>query len=474
MISPKLLERMLKDQKVRVAVIKESHVLFFHFYFAHYIKYPTAEFQKEIFALTEDISERNLFIVAFRGSSKSTILTTSYPIWSILGRQKKKFVLILGKTQQQAKQHLMNLRRELEANELLKKDLGPFCEQSDEWGATSLVFSKYNARITAISSEQSMRGLRHNQHRPDLIIGDDIEDIESTKTRESRNKTYEWWTGEVIPAGDRNTRIVMVGNLLHEDSLLMRIKTDIEEEKIKGVFRAYPLMLQGDILWPGKYPTVEAIEDERKKIGNDSAWSREFLLVTLPNHEQVIHREWFHFYDNLPQNKESYSMLIIGIDPAISESTRADYSAIVCGLVIQEADEEKLYILPNMINERLVFPDLIDRIESLHVEMKKICDHTIICIESIAFQGAIVDQLKRNGLSECEKITTSDDKWTRLATVSHRIKSGQIVFPRKGAERLIEQIVGFGSEKHDDLMDAFVYCAKKFSSKERPYRFLML
>ena len=72
---------------------------------------------------------------------------------------------------------MVNLKRELEDNDLLKNDLGPFQEESDEWGSISLVFSNMNARITVASSEQSIRGMRHGQHRPDLIIGDDVEDM---------------------------------------------------------------------------------------------------------------------------------------------------------------------------------------------------------------------------------------------------------------------------------------------------------
>src|SRR3990167_7911323 len=82
-----------------------------------------------MFYLSEEQDIRNLFIVAFRGSAKSTIFTTSYPVWAILGKQQKKFVLILCQTQAQAKQHMMNLRRELESNTLLKNDLGPFKEE---------------------------------------------------------------------------------------------------------------------------------------------------------------------------------------------------------------------------------------------------------------------------------------------------------------------------------------------------------
>jgi phage terminase large subunit-like protein len=39
--------------------------------------------------------------------------------------------------------------------------------------------------------------------------------------------------------------------------------------------------------------------------------------------------------------------------------------------------------------------------------------------------------------------------------VSHLIQSGQVLFPRLGAENLILQLTGFGKESHDDLADAF-------------------
>ena len=45
---------LIKDKKVRLAVIRKSHLLFFHFYFAEYVKHETAPFQKEMYALTED------------------------------------------------------------------------------------------------------------------------------------------------------------------------------------------------------------------------------------------------------------------------------------------------------------------------------------------------------------------------------------------------------------------------------------
>ena len=455
---------MIKDRKVRVAITKESHWLFFHFYFAHYVTYPTAKFQAEIFEMTEKEELGNFFVVAFRGSGKSSILTTSFPLWSILGRQQKKFVLILCQTQSQAKQHMMNLRRELENNDLLKRDLGPFKEESDEWGSSSLVFSNLNARITAASSEQSIRGLRHNQYRPDLIIGDDVEDLASTKTREGRNKTYQWLTGEVIPAGDRNTRLVIVGNLLHEDSLLMRIKEDIEKQRIDGLFKEYPLVSGGEILWPGKYPTMDDIETEKRKAGNEFAWEREYLLHIVPAEDQAIHREWINFYDELPNKKEEDGMgylkyygIRIGMDLAISKSDTADYTALVPAVLFGSGSKTQIYILPGIINRKMTFPETVELCQDLDKIYHKDTErHPTFIIEDVAYQKALPQQLKNDGVRDVRTTRPGNqDKRTRLVLTANMIKTGKVKFPRQGAEELISQIIHFGVEKHDDLADAF-------------------
>lgn len=463
-IPEKLMETMIRDRKVRTAITKRSHWYFFHFYFAHYVKYATAPFQAEIFDLTEREEAGNFFVVAFRGSGKSTIVTTSYPIWAILGEQQKKFVLILCQTQSQAKQHMMNLRRELENNVLLKSDLGPFREESDEWGASSLVFSKSGARITVASSEQSIRGLRHNQHRPDLIIGDDVEDLASTKTREGRNKTYQWLTGEVIPTGDRTTRLVLVGNLLHEDSLLMRIKEAVEKRHIKGSFREYPLVRDGAILWPGKYPTMEDVDEERLRAGNEFAWQREYLLQILPDEEQAIHREWIQYYDEIPPKERVFNSYTthmevrIGVDLAISQRDSADYTAMVPALLRElKTAGYAIYILPKIINRRMTFPETVDMCKVLDKSYKEENGSGAeFVIEDVAYQKALPQQLINEGLYNVRTTRPGNqDKRTRLVLTANMIKSGRVLFPRQGAEQLIQQIVHFGVEKHDDLADAF-------------------
>ncbi len=464
LVSDELFNAMTTDRKVRIAITRESHWYFFGFYFAHYIKFATANFQRKLIALTENETIQNLFVVAFRGSGKSTLITTSYVLWSILGKQQKKFVLILGQTRAQTKQHMMNIKRELEANELLRNDLGPFNEEKDEWGAVSLVFSYHNARITVASTEQGVRGLRHDQYRPDLIIGDDVEDGNSTKTREGRDKTYEWLTGEVIPAGERNTRLIIVGNLLHEDSLLMRIREAVVDGRMDGEFMFIPLLDENNnIAWPGKYPNMEAIESEKRRAPNNHAWMREYLLRILPTEEQVILPEWIHYYEELPSiNDNGYKFTWAGVDLAISEKSTADYTAIVAAQVHGRGKERKIYILPNPINRRMTFPDLVTFCQEYS---RSVLRGGKLLIESVAFQAGLAQVLHKAGY-HTEGVPVRGDKRSRLAMTSALIQNGTILFPRKGAELLIQQLVGYGVEKHDDLMDAFTLLIHKLMEED--------
>ncbi len=350
-----IIQQIVNDRKVRLAVTYESHFLFFHTYLGHYVKYPTADFQKEMFGITDDLSNKLAVVVAFRGSGKSTIMTFSYPIWAITGKPKKKFVVIISQTQQQTKMHLDNIKRELESNQLLKGEVGPF-EEDGQWGSTSLVLPKFNARILAVSHGQSIRGMRHGENRPDLIILDDVEDLDSVEKKEARDKTYNWLMGEIIPAGDKNTKIIAIGNLLHEDSLLMRLKNNIENKKSKGIYQAYPLVDDsGSVLWPGKFQNADDIEEAKQSIGsNEVSWQREYMLRIIPNDGQVIHPDWIQYYDSLPKERPSY--IIIGVDLAISKTSTAHYTAIVSAFVYGFGDNSRVYILPNPINARLDFP----------------------------------------------------------------------------------------------------------------------
>ncbi len=453
-----LQEKLFTDRELRTAVTSQSHEWFFSTYFAGYLTHETADLHRQLFALTEDESNPLSVVVAFRGSGKSTIMTMSYPIWAVLGRQQKKFVLIASQTQYQARVHLMNIKRELESNDLLKNDMGPFVEQREEWGSTSLYIPKYNARITAISTEQSVRGIRHGRYRPDLIIADDVEDMASVKTREGRNKTFDWYTSEIIPAGDTNTKRIAVGNLLHEDSLLMRLKERIDKREVDGSYDEWPIMRGNKSLWPGKYPDKAALNKLRRSIGNPISWEREYMLRIIPDEDQVIDSKWIQYYEELPERtkKNEYINSFVSVDLAISQSDTADKTAIVViHLFGYKTEDRRYYIDIQYVNERITHLDTLNRIEQIYQALNAASKkEPMVLVESVQYQAAVTEQLHSRDI-KAKGVKVHTDKRARLQLVSALFQMGKVYFPKdRRIAPMVQQLVGFGVEKYDDLADA--------------------
>lgn len=455
----KILQKQLfTDRNLRTTITSNSHEWFFSTYFSAYLTCKSAEIHRSLFRVTEDEDNLLSVIVAFRGSGKSTIMTMSYPIWAVVGKQQKKFVLIASQTQYQARVHLTNIKRELESNDLLKNDMGPFVEQREEWGSTSLYIPKYNARITAISTEQSVRGVRHGQYRPDLIIADDVEDMSSVKSREGRNKTFDWYTGEIIPAGDTNTKRIAVGNLLHEDSLLMRLKDKIDTKEIDGTYNEWPIMLDNKSMWPGKYKDIESLNSLRKSIANKISWEREYMLRIIPDEDQVIHAEWIQFYEVLPEKtkENEYINSFISVDLAISQSASADKTAIVIiHLFGYESANRRYYFDKRFVNNRLSHLETLETIASLYSALNADNEtEPMVLVEKVQYQAAVVEQLQDRGVLS-RGINVRIDKRSRIQLASAPFEMGQVYFPKiKSFDVVTQEIIGFGVEKYDDLVDA--------------------
>lgn len=443
---------------VRKGIAEKSFQFFFEIYFEHYMTAPFGEFHKEIFQHLEKKEERFITIMAFRGSGKSSIISTAFPIWSILWYMKCKFIVIAAQTQPQARLYMRNLKEELESNVLLKRDLWPFEEDTTEWNNSSLVLSKFWARITVISVDQSTRGIRYKNHRPDLIIADDIENIQSMRTREGRDNLQEWFTKELIPIWDpKKTRLILLGNMLHRDSLLMRIKEGIANGTRSGVFLRYPLIDQkGLCIWPERF-TLEEVQSLKMDIGNEIAWKTEYLLEEAWRDGQVVEPWWIHWEDTIPvwwRGEYNIKKMYTWVDLAISEEVRADFTAFVTWAVVGSQGNKKIYIV-DALEKKMDFPTTLETTYTYYAQQESILGHAhhLVIVETTAYQIAFLQSLK-NIPSEGYKPSCS--KLERLTLVTNLIKSGMIIFLRTPkVERLVAQILGFQQEIHDDLVDAF-------------------
>lgn len=446
-------KKVLEDKTFRKHLAREDAYWFFGIYFSHYIQYPSADLHREIFQLIQDEDIPIVAITAFRSSGKSTLCSLVLPIWAVIGRLQKKHIVIVCQTQQRAKETLANIRQEFETNELLRNDFNATEGKTDKWSENTIIVVKYNTRITVISVGESIRGMRHQQYRPDLIICDDLEDVPSCASTDNRKKLWQFVNGELIPAGDKNTKYVFIGNKVHNDSAMMKLKNAIELKKIKGVYKEYPLIDQQTktIAWTGKFENQQAIDKLKFTYASEIDYLREQMLIILPDGDAIIKPEDIHYYDNLPLTPPDFFFL--SIDQAYSEKNTADKTAIIVASFYELDDTIKIYIHQYPINQRFKVTDMI---ESIKQTMVSLGTHEVIRIfaESGSAQKGIVDMLAFSCLPVEGINVGSQDKKARLSMASPWIKNSIFLFPKTGCEELIDQLLYFGTERYDDLVDA--------------------
>ena len=107
-----------------------------------------------------------------RGHAKSTNFTFKDDIHAIL-YQYKHYILILSDSTDQAEQFLDDIRIELEENANIIMDFGEL--KGDKMWRTGGLLTTTNVKIEAIGSGKKVRGRKHRNWRPDLIVLDDIE-----------------------------------------------------------------------------------------------------------------------------------------------------------------------------------------------------------------------------------------------------------------------------------------------------------
>ena len=452
-------------------------------YLQHYFTVSPADFHYVLAAALESTlpEDELLEIIGFRGSAKSTFAVLALPLYLAL-EQKAHFIVVAGDTTTQTKLNVENIRYELEHNERIAEDYGIAFNPDRNWSTEKLQLAN-GVLIMGRSRGQKMRGLRHRQYRPQVVIVDDAEDLEWVKEKKNRDKTERWFNGEVIPAQQEDkSKLVLIGNLLHKDALMMRVK---KSRNINGtrLFKVleFPLIDPKTkcVTWAGKYPTKEAIARQKAKVRSTVTWSREYLLKIVSEDDQVIKENDLHYYQNnlLDKRKEEDGTLLhkpidggVGNDLAISEKQTADFTAMVSAIKVKIGERTHILIKPNPTNKRMGFDATLKEAAKVNATMPY---GTKWYVEEVGYQKAAIEKMKKEGLSVYPMRPITDKK-ARLETVAPFIIDGTVLFPEHGCEELLQQLLGFGSEEHDDLVDALVYlimgmtARKSYKSMERP------
>src|ERR1700722_10853539 len=457
------LERLADDPEIRRAAAKTLKG-FCLTYLPHHFPLDPSDFFDDMCRALEDHVLKRVEMIGFRGCAKSTLASLALPLWAALEHPELyPFIILLADTRGQASINAASVQYELRNNDLILRDYGhlkykkiddprpePTLESDEDWQAMNCVLDN-GVRILSRSRGQKIRGLKHRQHRPKLVIGDDVEGLDWVRTQENPDKSDRWFRGDVPPSIDEDGRAVLIGNWLHTDGLMARLKNT-------GIFTVleFPLLREGDgteverCTWKAKYPTQEALDRKRDELG-DIGFRREMLLQVVPEEGQDVLPEDITYYDDPPFGDGNY--LAHGVDLAISTKESADYTAIVSGEVTWNGQQIEIFVQPHPIIRRMTFSDTMEALDNVR---KSSLMSSSFFVENVAFQQAAIEELERRAF-DVTAMHPIKDKRARLRVAARYIKNGTVKFPRKGCEQLLTQLLGFGSEKFDDSVDALVY-----------------
>lgn len=465
-------------------------------YFPHYLTAPPSKMHLAFYKLFQEAVERvqsiddletrdlppRIVEAAPRGHAKSTLASLILPLWCIVG-EKRKFIGLVSDTTEQAADFLEFIKAELDANERLIEDFPEACGEGRVWKLGQAI-TRNNIKLKCWGKRKAMRGARHGSARPDLMVCDDLEGDENIDSPQQRAKDREWFFKALMKIGSRKTVTVVVGTILHYDSLLAQLlkrpgwsgrkwqaikqwsasplweqwqATFVarKEEQADRFFNRHRKLMLADtsVLWPevedyyylmkmrvSDGPAYFDSEKQNEPVNPDDCLFREEWLTFLDEERVLRNIEWKY-----------YRNIYCAVDPSLGKQSKgADPSAIVVAGVDTEGYVD---VLEADIRKRP--PDAI--MEDLFALHKKYC-FTLAGIEEIQFQElfkdlVIKESAKRGFYLPVEGIRPNSDKILRISKMQPHIKNGIIRF-RRDQTQLIDQLRYFPKADYDDGPDA--------------------
>lgn len=493
-------------------------------YFPHYFSRPSPEFHRELDAIwqqgvlkgrypltaadTKTISRLpgvRRAVAAPRGHAKSTNLTFKGTMHSTLYGYKH-YPIIISDSSEQAEGFLDNIRVEFEENTAILEDFGPLA--GSVWRSNVLV-TKTNIKIEAIGSGKKIRGRKHRNWRPDLIILDDVENDENVRTPEQRKKLKDWFDKAVSKCGDDYTDIVYIGTLLHYDSLLAKTLANPAYRSIK--YKAVIRFSQADDLWQ-QWETIftDLSNDDREANalaffqahktamleGTQVLWEEKLsyydLMVmrvsegeaSFNSEEQnepinpddcLFMEEWFDYYNEAEVNFGDPAFDFFGfIDPSLGKTKRSDFSAIVT--LAKHKGSGYMYVVDADIERRhpdRIIADVLAKERWLRASFGH--GYRKLGAETNQFQWFLKEELAKASAKAglylpIEEVQQTSDKVMRVQTLQPDVKNKYIKFNRRH-KRLLEQLTQFPMGAHDDGPDA-LEGARSIAKKVKRFRIL--
>jgi len=232
-------------------------------------------------------SDTRHVLQAFRGFAKSTYTEEAIVIEAALRLFNNK--LIAGSSYDRACERLAAVKREIEQNEVLNELFGNL--KGNLWQENKIVLAS-GICIQALGRDQSLRGTKHFDWRPDSWLIDDIEDRETVQSPGGRKKTMDWLLKEFLPAlsDPVTSRGRVLGTPLDPESLV------VELEKMGWPTTKFPIEhMDGEgqraSTWPAKFPLwkIDVIKEDYRR--DMQGFRQEYMCEAVAETDRVFARE---------------------------------------------------------------------------------------------------------------------------------------------------------------------------------------
>lgn len=433
-------------------------------------------------------------IEAPRGHAKSTTFTFKDALHASMYGYKH-YIIILSDSSEQAEGFLGDIKTEYEDNGLIQEDFGNV--KGKVW-KTSVILLDTGVKIEAIGSGKKIRGRRHKQWRPDLIILDDIENDENVNTLEQRKKLASWFYKAVSKAGDTYTDIVYIGTLLHYDSLLAKVSKNPEYKSVK--YRGVISFAEDRSLWDAweviytdlsnnrrQEDALEFFESNREQMleGTEVLWEAklsyyDLMIIKVSEGEAsfnseiqnepidpdscTFNEEWFDFYDNKePDFSDGHFVFFGANDPSLGKNKKSDTSAIIG--IAKDTRTGYMYVVIASIERRtpdVIITDAIETSKRLKVDYKK--GFFKFGVETVQFQYFFKDVMIQRSAEAgeylpIEEIQSVQNKDMRIQSLQPLVKNGYIKFSQKH-KTLLQQMKEYPMGRNDDGPDGLQMAVK--------------
>jgi len=403
---------------------------------------------------------KKVAIAAPRRHAKSTAITYAYLLTMVLTKLKS-FVLLVSDTEGQAAEFLGAIKSVVTGNEQLKHDfdIKKILKETE----TNLIVQFGNGdkfRIQAKGSEQKVRGIKWLNKRPDLIIGDDLENDEIVMSPERREKFRRWFMNALLPCGSDDCDVRIVGTILHLDSMLNR---RIKDPTWASLFYRAEEDFK-DILWPEKFSAEElrSIYEGYVNDDNPEGYSQEYRNEPVDIQNLFFKKDYFLDFERDNDDKGILPNLeyFAAADFAISEKQKADFTAIVvCGV----APDGKMYV----VDVRRFKGDAEAIMDELFAVQNMWKPH-IFTFESGQIAKSlepflITEMRRRSTYINYDLVTPTQSKTMRARSIQGKHKSGFIRYDKEASwypafEAELMMVADSGPRgRNDDQFDSFAY-----------------